>query len=432
MLRFARILTILRPFTRKGWGHWLRFLLLLAAASWLGHLLSSANWLTPLRYNLYHRQLLMRDRSQIHPTRTALVLLSDEDYWGDGFAARTPLKRDVLAGLVDRLNAVGANTVALDVDLRSPRPHDPGFEYADYKAEDEKLLAAIGRMCAAGRHVVLASSVRFGDDGYEETPSIYTSRLKQKELGCVTTGYIQLPFDMRRMPGPLELANGDKLDSLSLAVTKIAAPDAYAVATDHPEHGFRFSEYLSQEDFFRPLNGRRFVFSLQQLTTTPDWALRDQLDGKLVFVGANWHTYAYETGPLADSHNSPGGTEPGVMLHANFVEAMLNQTGTFTPISDSTAEMLEIALALVLAAIGALEIHSAWKWAALATSIVLSILFTYTLLQNLGLFLDFLVPLLMILLHSLGDEAIEIWHEFREMKRNEANTVRIETAEGEE
>jgi hypothetical protein len=94
---------------------------------------------------------------------------------------------------MDKLGEAGVNTVALDVDLRSPLPEKPDFEFPDYKAEDAQLIAAIRRMCAGGRHVVLASSVSFGDAGYEEMPSIYTSSLK--ELPCVKTGYIQLPFD---------------------------------------------------------------------------------------------------------------------------------------------------------------------------------------------------------------------------------------------
>ena len=118
-------LNIVRPFTRKGWWHWLRFALLLAAASYVGHLLSTSPWLTEFRYTMYHRQLLMRDRSQLYPTRTALVLLNDDDYWSDTFQARTPLKRGQLAELMDKLEAAGVNTVALDVDLRSPLPDKP-------------------------------------------------------------------------------------------------------------------------------------------------------------------------------------------------------------------------------------------------------------------------------------------------------------------
>ena len=423
----SRLLAIIRPFTRKGWGHWLRFALLLGAAGYSGHLLSTSAWLTQFRYTIYHRQLMMRDDSQLYPKRTALVLLNDDDYWGNTFQSRTPLKRGALAELVDKLEDAGVSTVALDVDLRSPRPQEPGFEFGDYAAEDAQLFAAIGRMCKAGRHVVLASSVQFGDDGYEEMPSIYTDSLKQ--LPCVKTGYIQLPLDMRRMPGSLELANGAYLDSMSLAVTGIADPTAHDQAAGKTSQGFRFSEYLTEADF-SARNGRQFIFSGTQLKTMDPSVLRNQLADKLVFVGAKWHLNAYGTGPLVDVHNSPGGVEPGVMLHANYVEAMLDRTGTFTPISDSVAELLEVGLALILAMVGVLEIHSAWKWAAFAIGILLSILFTYSLLHNLGLFLDFLVPMLMIIVHAITEEVMMAWHELQHLKRNAAHKSELEAAGG--
>lgn len=423
----SRLFALLRPFTRKGWWHWLRFALLLVLAGYAGHVLGTSTWLTSFRYSIYHRQLMMRDRSSLYPERTALVLLNDDDYWGNGFQARTPLKRNALADLMDKLGSVGVNTVALDVDLRSPLPKEPGFEFADYKAEDERLFESIKRMCQAGRHVVLASSVGFSDDGYEEMPDIYTSALK--EMPCVKTGYIQLPFDMRRIPGTLDLAGGGHLDSMSLAVTGIADPTAHDQAAANTNHGFRFSEYLDPADFAAK-NGRQFIFTGQQIATMTTAALRDQLADKLVFVGANWHANAYGTGPLVDVHNSPGGMEPGVMLHANYVEAMLDRTGTFTPISDSIAEVAEIALALLLAMIGVLEIHTAWKWAAFAIGIVLSILFTYTLLQNLGLFLDFLIPMLMIVVHAITEEVIKAWHELHHLKRNAIHRPTVEVAGG--
>ena len=418
---------IVRPFTRKGWGHWLRFALLLAAASYLGHLLSTSPWLTEFRYSMYHRQLLMRDRPQLYPTRTALVLLDDDDYWGDTFQSRTPLKRNELAEVLDKLETAGVNTVAFDVDLRSPRPQQPGLEFADYKAEDEELFAAIRRMCASDRHVVLASSVQFGDDGYQEMPSIYTSALKL--MPCVKTGYIQMPFDMRQIPGAVDLSDGGHLDSMALAVTGIADPTAYALAVANKGKGFRFSEYLTEADF-APKNGRQFIFSGQQLRTMDNATLRGQLADKLVFVGAHWHSDAYGAGPFVDLHNSPGGMEPGVMLHANYVEALLDRTGTFTAISTSTAELLEIGLALVLAMIGVLEIHTAWKWAAFSSGLVLSILFTYVLLQNLGVFLDFAIPILMIILHTVAEEALKVWHEFRHLKHNAIHKPQTEAPGG--
>lgn len=427
MAKDSRLFKMIRPFTRKGWGHWLRFVLLLCLAGYAGHLLSTGTWLTGFRYSLYHRQLMMRDRSQLYPRRTALVLLNDVDYWGDSFQSRTPLKRGKLAEILDKLNAAGVNTAALDVDLRSPRPQEPNFEFDDYKTEDGELIAAITRMCAAGRHVVLASSVQFGDDGYVEMPSIYTKSLPQ--MPCVKTGYIQLPFDMRRIPGEIDLADGKPLDSLSLTVTEIADPTAHDEATAKKGEGFRFSEYLTEADF-SARDGRQFLFSGQQLDTMKAAALHEQLADRLVFVGADWHSNAYGVGPLVDSHNSPGGMEPGVMLHANYVEAILDRTGTFAPVADATAEKLEIALALALAMIGVLEIHSAWKWAAFGISIVLSVVFTYTLLQNLGLFLDFFIPMLMIVAHTIAEEALKIWHESRHSERGAIHTPHVERAGG--
>jgi CHASE2 domain-containing sensor protein len=416
----ARIRDVVRPFARKGLWHWLRFGLLLAGGVLLGHVLNNAPWLTQVRYSLYHREMLMRDQSQLYPKRTVLVLLNDDDYWGNTYQSRTPLKRDVLAELVDKLNALGVSTVALDVDLRSPRPDDPNFEYTDYQAEDAKLLAAIDRVCKAGHHVVLASSVQFGDDGYAELPSIYTAKLPA--LPCVRRGYIQLPYDMRRIPGTLDLANGGHLDSMSLAVTGIADPTARADSSANTGQGFRFSEYLSEADF-GPKDGRQFIFSGNQIMQTDAEKLEHQLADKLVFVGAKWHANAYDVGPLVDQHNSPGGMEPGVMLHANYVEAMLDRTGTFAPVSDSIAEMIEVGLVLALALVGLLEIHTLWKWAAFAIGLVLSLLLTYTLLQNLGVFLDFLIPLLMIVFHTLGEELIKIWHEFQHLKRHARQIV---------
>jgi len=77
-----------------------------------------------------------------------------------------------------------------------------------------------------------------------------------------------------------------------------------------------------------------------------------------------------------------------------------------------------VGLVLALALVGLMEIHALWKWAALAIGLVLSLLLTYTLLQNLGLFLDFLIPLLMIVFHTLGEEVLGIWHEFQHLKQH--------------
>jgi len=75
--------------------------------------------------------------------------------------------------------------------------------------------------------------------------------------------------------------------------------------------------------------------------------------------------------------------------------------------------VLEGLLVILLGVIGALDIHASWKWGAFFGGLLLSVLFTYVLLQNLGLFLDFLVPLLMIVVHTFVEEVLHMRHELR-------------------
>lgn len=101
------------------------------------------------------------------------------------------------------------------------------------------------------------------------------------------------------------------------------------------------------------------------------------------------------------------------MIHANYVEAELNPDSTFVPISDETAEYVEWSLAFLLALVGALEIPALWKWGSVGLCFLFSLLLTYTLMQNLGLFLDFFVPFLMIVVHTLTEELLEMRRELK-------------------
>jgi CHASE2 domain-containing sensor protein len=123
--------------------------------------------------------------------------------------------------------------------------------------------------------------------------------------------------------------------------------------------------------------------------------------------------FAKGQGPVVDRYNSPMGPMPGVFLHANFIEALHGERGTFAPVSDTAGEILEWSLAIVLAVIGSLEIHALWKWGVLAISIVISFALSYILLENLGIFLDFLVPLVILIGHTLVHEFLTMREEIK-------------------
>jgi len=81
--------------------------------------------LTDLGYRLYRYQLRLQSRAPDCPRRTTVVTIDDDDYWGNDFAGRSPLRRDLLAKILDKLSQATVNTVVLDVDLRSPDPEHP-------------------------------------------------------------------------------------------------------------------------------------------------------------------------------------------------------------------------------------------------------------------------------------------------------------------
>ncbi len=402
---------IWRPVMSKGWLHWLRFGLLLAAASYLGQMLSESQRFSDIRYYLYQKQVRFQHRGAIYPQHTVLLLLDDDDYWSAEFQARSPIKLEQLAVLLDKLNAAGANTVGFDIFLSSPLPKQPAFDFPDYAPGDEAFFGAVKRMCDAGRHVVLtAYVVKVTEEIFREQPAIYSSRLPG--LPCVTVGYDSFNDDMRKIPGLVELDSERTMDSFSLAIVKIVDPVAYENLVREDDKGFRFAQYLTPNDF-NPRAGRKSILNGVSVRKMDEMALRQVVADRLVIVGGAWSMFGYGLGGPADEHNSPGGLEPGAMLHANYVEAELNENSTFTPISDRTAEVLEWSLAFILALVAASEISAGWKGWAVALSFAFSAVLTYVLMQNLGLFLDFLVPFLMVVGHTLTEEVLELRHELR-------------------
>jgi CHASE2 domain-containing sensor protein len=423
----ALLRRISRPVARKGWWHWIRFGLLLAAGAYVGNLLSDSPSFTNIRFKMYQFQTRMQRGGPTYPQHTVLVLLNDEDFWGPRFESREPLKRDQLAALLDKLNQAGAETVALDLDFFSPIPDKPDYEYPGFLAEDQVLKAAIKRMCDAGRYVVLATDAEpvagwgAGTGPQEEKPSIYTPWLP--ELPCVRTGYTDSPDDLRKIAGVKVLQDGRGLDSFALAMVKIGDPTAYANIVNSEDKGFRFGQFLTPADY-SPKNGRQFVFNGEAVFNMSPNDLRQAVAEREVIIGTHWHWLAKGIGSIGDMHDTPGGDEPGAMVLANYVEAIRNETGTFTAISDRTAEVLEWAMTCGLAVLFVLEIRVVWKWAGFLLTCLLSLLLTYVLLQNLGLFLDFFIPILIIVVHTIAEELLEMrrelkhaTHALKELKR---------------
>jgi CHASE2 domain-containing sensor protein len=134
--------------------------------------------------------------------------------------------------------------------------------------------------------------------------------------------------------------------------------------------------------------------------------LKRKFQHHIVMVGGVWHGGAYGYGDQVDQHPSPIGWVPGVYLHANYVEAMISRQ-TFSPIPAAISYSIEIFMALAVAIIFALEYRLRWKVLSLLILVPLLVLTSYFAMQNLGMFFDFFIPLVLVFCHAMVAQVLE-------------------------
>jgi len=374
--------------------YWVEAALLSIIGIWVGHYIGTHGvWLNS-RYSLYS---LMQKTNWRRPyvQHTFVVTVDDDDFWKGKFNGRAPVRRDLLGCMISRLAEAQARVIAVDFDLRSPVADGSPRETPVYQHETDQLLGAIDRACTAHHAVVLPATIGFGaGDSLVRQSDIYSGVEVPPHFFFI--GYIALPDDARAVPLDIKLADGSPLDSFALAAVRAYLPDA--VRGIKALDIFPFGGYL-EPSAFPHLNAA----SVLRLDKT---ALQDQVGGKLVFIGSAWHRLSWKTGPLADSHVTPAGPISGVFVHANYAEAILGGN-YYWPVYEPFAYAVEMLVLFAMAIVFAID-ASAWKKAGFvlgAAALFISV--GYVLLQNLGIYFDFLIPLVFLLLHVSVDRIRE-------------------------
>jgi len=385
---------IVKTWNLKKPSYWAQAAVLIALGVVLGQYASSHNAWLEARYSLYSlMQKTNWRRSYVQ--HTFVVTVDDDDYWKGGFNRRTPIRRDLLAQLISHLADAQAKVIAVDFDLRSPVPDGNPRETPAYQQETDELIAAINKACSNHHAVVLPAAIGFGAaNSYVLQSDIYSDAKLPPSF--FFTGYIALPLDARAVPLDITLAGPKHLDSFALAAVRAYNPDA--VQRIKNLNIFPFGGYLEPGEF--PHLTAKDVLSLDRTS------LQDQVEGKLVFIGSNWHRLGWKTGPLNDSHPSPIGPISGVFVQANYAEAILGGN-YYWPAHELFAYAFEIVVLLSMAVLFAAELNA---WKKLAIVVLASALFIsvgYVLLQNLGIYFDFLIPLIFLLVHASLDQTQE-------------------------
>jgi CHASE2 domain-containing sensor protein len=352
------------------------------------------------------------------PKFVRLVLIENDEYWQGYLAGRKPIKRDYLAQLVDKLASDNVHVIALDFDARLPNPASMKIP-EEYQNETNTLIQAIENAAEQGKKVVLATPISLSDGQYQQDSDIYQSHglcnrrsnrelrdlvqspeveqpAKQKNITC---GYIALPYDPLIIPGPLLMADGSYLDSFAVAVARAEQPELVARLLERIGARVRYGNYISGEKF-RQSNA---VFSAHAVLH--EMIDKETLEAKAVIVGADWSRDALDRGPRADLHPTPVGSIVGAMLHANFVEAVLD-----TRIFGATPEWVlvgtEIIFSLIAGVAFALIPSVRGKIAGIFSLLFILFFVQWLVLHTLGIFFDSFVPVLGMGLHSLYERLV--------------------------
>ncbi|MGA3160917.1 MAG: CHASE2 domain-containing protein [Terracidiphilus sp.] len=387
----AVIVDILRS---KPIRYWVEAVALILIGVWVGHYISAHNMWLETRYSLYS---LMQETNWRKPyvQHTFVVTVDDDDYWKGDFNRRTPIRRDLLAQLISRLADAQAKVIAVDFDLRSPVPDGNPRETPVYQHETDELLEAITKASSGHHAVVLPATIGYGPSRLLVLQSsVYSGA--NLPLSFFSTGHIALPDDARLVPLELPLAGHDPIDSFALAAVRAYRTDA--VRRIKELNIYPFGGYLKPEEFPQLTASR--VLSLEQTS------LQDKVAGQLVFIGSNWHRLGWKTGPLNDSHATPVGPISGVFVHANYAEAILGGN-YYQPPPELFAYALEILVLLAMAVLFAVKMNAWKKLAIVVSASLLFIVVGYVLLQNLGIYFDFLIPLVFLLIHVSTDRILE-------------------------
>jgi CHASE2 domain-containing sensor protein len=372
----------------KGKWHWILAVILIALGVGVEQVLDSYFVWERARYVAYHL-FQAREIHPIRPKRTILILIGDDEYWNGELARRVPIKRDYLAKLLTTIDKGEPCEIILDFDFESPAPQSGSYEAAEYVGET-KLLADAIMQISSRRKIILPRTITPQAVTNVSEPTVLDSY--DFDRSRVGYGYINLPNDMRKIPLTAPLQGGGTIDSLATAAVRLIDPNALNDADSMRGEALPFGTFIEPEKFR--------TLTATEILTAGSQKLKANLECSLVVLGGVWHKDAYGRGKQADAVLTPVGKVPGVFVQANFIEALLDSR-TFKALS----RWQEISLGVLLSLLLAITTASPWQLGirvlVVITIILLPVVISYFLVQNLGIFFDFFIPAVMILAHAL-------------------------------
>jgi CHASE2 domain-containing sensor protein len=383
--------------------HWPTAVTLIALSWYLGPYVEEHGIIQPLQYWLYG---FTQNTSPRHPQArfTVVVKIDDEAYYLGEPQHRRPLKRLYIARLAEKLAKFSPGVIAFDVDFRAVDPSgktrvkssNGAYELpvsSDYLRETEEMLDRI-RAVSAKCPIVLARRIVEDPDNDE----YYIPRSDQYDgydfgTGQVTRGHILFADDIRFI-SPIIHSKTEHFDSLALAAIRATKREVLA---GKDWEVVRFGSFIPEE-------AMPSVKANEVLCAADDDAeLKRRLNGQIVLVGGTWHRGDMDGLKLEDGWDTPIGVIPGVFVHANYAEAILDQR--FYP-TVFIGKVVEAIAGLALAFLLSFGKSGLAKLGIIIGSLGLIFLFSLLLLVFLGIFCDVVVSGFFLIVHVIVEPFI--------------------------
>ncbi len=372
------------------------------SVSLLTSLVSSMGYLEGFEARALDFLLWMRGR--VKSPEIVLVRIDDQAFHRLG--EKQPLPRAYLAGLVALLDRSGARVIGLDVELKVK---------TDARA-DAALLEAIRRASENGLSKVVPVYLIRPEKNEESGAVLYARAPFFSPRLAALSGFANAPIDAdglaREVPLAVRGSDGSLLPSFALALlARYAGYDAARleaalsrgekITLDLPEWN-RFSgrllprpaplsfglddrwkiNFAGAEGSFTAIPSDP-VFQLAKLTTP--LAADNPFRGKIVLVGATF-------GDSRDFFPTPRGLMSGVEIHANIVHTILSRS-QIVGAGRWTAAALSLFFALAMSLGLTFFRPMAATLASLAAIPLLLVPMSYFAFARLGVWVDFLTPL---------------------------------------
>lgn len=380
-------LVIWQRLNRRGRFYLVTMVMLIVIGNQVTTILNDSMWFSTAREASH--QGLTHKPFQRPADDIVVVLIGNDLKYGLENRGASPLSPLLIAALLNRAVAAGTPCVVLDFDMRYPDFYNRALQGDAFAAEVWALKGAI-RTAARNTKIVVPGMLRADGIGLE--PS-YLEELVTHPPTNVSVGLINLPADRRYLALGAIIESGRIIEGLGLAIARAKRsldPNAALLPSQHAQP--------PMVGFHRDIPT---VSGSWLLTASPS-ATRDKLNGRCAVIGGNWRTPTRYDAKVEDVYDTPGRPLPGVMVHAIYAEAVLNDE-LYWPASPRVVLVIKIVVLLVVAIAMATLQSLRLKVACLAAAIAMQVLFSYVAFANFGQSVDLAIPLILILVHAVID-----------------------------